>query len=194
MTREIVFLLEERSAQALLESLLPRLLPEGIAYRLIPFEGKQDLEKQLARRIRGYMNRDARFIVLRDQDSAPDCKVVKQRLLALCAESGRAGTCLVRVACRELETIYLADLAAVDAALETRGLARRQTERKFRNPDALESPSRELRGLTQQRYEKVQGSRAIGKHLDLSNERSATFKHLISGIRRMVAADAQPNQ
>lgn len=193
MSRELVFLLEERSAQALLESLLPRLLPEGVPHRLIPFEGKQDLEKQLARRIRGYMNPDARFIVLRDQDSAPDCRVIKQRLLTLCADSGRADACLVRVACRELETIYLADLAAVDAALNTKGLAKRQAERKFRSPDVLESPSRELRALTLQRYEKVAGSRAIGKRLDLSNERSATFKHLVAGIRRMAADEATPS-
>jgi len=182
---ELVFLLEERSAQALLDSLLPRLLPAEVAYRLIPFEGKQDLEKQLVRRIRGYVNRDARFIVLRDQDSAPDCRVVKQRLLALCVDSGRAGACLVRIACRELETMYLADLEAVDKALHTRNLAKLQGSRKFRAPDQLESPSHELRKLTATAYEKVAGSRAIGRHLDLDNGRSPSFRHLVSGIRRL---------
>ena len=54
--RELVFLLEEPSAKAMLESLLPRLLDSGIAYRCIPFEGKQDLEKQMTRKIRGYLN------------------------------------------------------------------------------------------------------------------------------------------
>ena len=188
--RELVFLLEERSAQALLESLLPRLLPPELPYRLIPFEGKQDLEKQLTRRIRGYLNDEARFVVLRDQDSAPDCKVVKRRLLALCAASGRGHDCLVRIACRELETIYLAYLQAVEQALSTRGLAKQQGSRKFRAPDQLESPSRELRVLTKQNYEKVAGSRAIGQYLDLANERSATFRHLVGGIRRMAASDA----
>ena len=51
---EIVFFLEERSAQALLEGLLPRLLPGVHAVRYLVFEGKQDLEKQLARKLRGY--------------------------------------------------------------------------------------------------------------------------------------------
>ena len=44
--RELVFLLEERSASALLESMLPRMLDQSIAVRFVPFEGKQDLEKQ----------------------------------------------------------------------------------------------------------------------------------------------------
>jgi len=183
--RELIFLLEERSARALLESLLPRLLPPDMPHRLIPFEGTQDLEKQLTRRIRGYMNPEARFIVLRDQDSAPDCKLLKQRLLDLCTASGRAQACLVRIACRELETIYLADLAAVETALEIKGLVKLQGGRKFRTPDGLESPSHELRVLTHQCYEKVAGSRAIGLHLDLDNPRSSTFKNLVSGIRRM---------
>lgn len=76
--RELVFLLEEHSARAMLESLLPRILSNDIQYRLIAFEGKQDLEKQLERRIRGYQNSLARFVILRDLDSHPDCRAVKK--------------------------------------------------------------------------------------------------------------------
>jgi len=115
--RELVFLLEEPSAKAMLESLLPRLLQSGTGYRLIPFEGKQDLEKQLVRRIRAYQNHHARFIVLRDQDSHPDCLQLKRRLLDLCAQTTKAERCLVRLACTELETFYLGDLQAVETAL-----------------------------------------------------------------------------
>ncbi len=48
--RELVFLLEEPSAKAMLESLLPRLLDTGITTRLLAFEGKQDLEKQMVKK------------------------------------------------------------------------------------------------------------------------------------------------
>jgi hypothetical protein len=126
--RELVFLLEEQSAKAMLESMLPRLLKENTKVRCIPFEGKQDLEKQLVRRIRGYQNKQARFIVLRDQDSHPDCKVVNSGLLDLCSASGKAAQCQVRIACRELETFYLADLQAVEQALEMGGLVRTDWE------------------------------------------------------------------
>lgn len=182
--RELVFLLEEPSAKAMLESLLPRMLKEDTRFRCIPFEGKQDLEKQLTRRIRGYQNERARFIVLRDQDSHPDCTAVKQGLLDLCEKSGKLARCLVRIACRELETFYLADLQAVEQALEIDGLTRHQNGRKFRSPDGLGSPSRELKTLTRNRYEKVAGSRAIGKHLQLDNPRSASFRNLIAAILR----------
>ena len=46
--REIVFLLEEESAKALIEVLLPT-VDAQIQGRFIVFEGKQDLEKQLER-------------------------------------------------------------------------------------------------------------------------------------------------
>lgn len=185
--RKLIFLLEERSAKALLESLLPRILNvnENIQVRHIPFEGKQDLEKQLARKIRAYQNDQARFIVMRDQDNHPDCSALKHRLLDLCNESGKAGKCLVRIACMELETFYLADLQAVEQALQLQGLVKQQQTRKFRAPDLLGNPSKELRTLTGQRYEKVAGSRAIGQHLSLDNERSPSFRNLIAAIRRM---------
>lgn len=187
MTRELVFLLEEPSAGALLESLLPRLLDSRIMPRMIPFEGKQDLEKHLVRRVRGYQNPQARFIVLRDQDSHPDCIELKQRLSDLCNQSGKMTACLVRIACRELETFYLADLAATEIALGLTGLARQQGSRKFRAPDYLGSPSRELNTLTRGKYQKVGGSREIGKHLDLNNQRSVSFQKLVVGIQRMEA-------
>lgn len=183
--KELVFLLEERSAKALLDSLLPRLLDPEVGYRLIPFEGKQDLEKQLARRIRGYQNPEARFIVLRDLDSQPDCMKLKQQLLALCDQSGKGEHCLVRIACTELETFYLADLQAVEQALGLKGLAKQQNGKKFRAPDQLGSPSRELKILTANAYEKVAGSRAIGKHLQLDNDRSPSFRNMVGAIRKM---------
>lgn len=180
--RELVFLLEEASAQAMLEGLLPKLLPDGTTVRYLTFEGKSDLEKQLARKVRGYRNQEARFIVVRDQDSHPDCTVVKAKLVGLCQGAGKPEA-LVRIACRELESFYLADLAAVEKGLELSGLAKRQGHRKFRSPDYLGSPSKEL---TKGRYQKVSGSRAIGTWLDPNNVRSDSFRNLVAGIRRLI--------
>ncbi len=183
--KELVFLLEEDSARAMLQSLLQRLLHPDIKPRLIPFEGKQDLEKQLIKRLRGYLNPQARFIVLRDQDNAPDCITIKARLNELCKQAGRDKATLVRIACTELETYYLADLEAVELALRIKNLSRLQGSSKFRNPDRLGNPSTELRVLTKGTYQKVSGSRDIGKYLDINNARSPSFRNLVSGIRRM---------
>jgi hypothetical protein len=181
---ELVFLLEEQSAAEMLAGLLPKLIPEGTAVRYVVFEGKQDLEKQLPKRIRGYRNPGARFVVLRDQDANPECGAVKGHLTALCAKSGQADV-VVRVACRELESFYLADLAAVEKGLGVEGLARLQLKRKFRGPDKLGKPSQELATLTGGLYQKVGGSRAIGPWLDPDNARSDSFRNLVSGIRRL---------
>lgn len=183
--RELVFLLEEESAEALLETLLPRFLSPEISPRFISFDGKQDLEKQLAKRLRGYMNPVARFIVLRDQDSAPDCKTVKGRLLQECVLAGKQTVSLVRIACRELEAFYVADLEAVGLALGLNGIAAHQAKARFRLPDSLGSPSRELQRLTENMYQKVSGSRQIGYHLNIENTRCRSFHNLIRGIKRM---------
>ena len=52
--RTLVVFTEEKSAQVMLQSLLPRLLPEKEFHCLcIAFEGKQDLKKQLPIKLRG---------------------------------------------------------------------------------------------------------------------------------------------
>ncbi len=184
----LVFFLEELSAKALLEILLPRFIPEDkFVLRFVPFEGKQDLEKQLVRRIRGWRTPNTHFVVLRDQDSA-ECRDVKQRLLELCAEAGRPDT-LVRVACRELESWYLGDLKAVGEAFGMNNISGKQDKRKYRTPDALGNPVQELERITNQRYQKVSGSRAIGPLLDIHNNRSPSFQVFVSGVKRLIAGN-----
>ncbi|MEY2655880.1 MAG: hypothetical protein RLZZ524_2908 [Pseudomonadota bacterium] len=189
--KELVFLLEEESARALLQALVPRLLPvdgADLLVRFQVFEGKQDLERNIERRLRAWQNPQARFIVLRDQDSHPDCRVLKAGLVTRCTASGKQGRTLVRLACRELETFYLADLQVVGQLFGLADLGGKQASRKYRAPDALESPSRELRQLTHQRYQKVAGSRELGAVLHLDNQRSPSFAHLVTAIRRQVQA------
>ena len=188
---ELVFFLEERSAEAMLDGLLPRILPEGVAYRCIVFEGKQDLEAQLVRRMRGYRIPQARFIVLRDQD-AEDCRTVKHGLASLCREAGHPRS-LVRIACKELESWYLADLKAVQAGLRVSGLAKLQDKRQYRLPDSIQSPARNLCRIAPA-YQKVGGSRAIGPHLDPDNRRSNSFSVFVAGVRLLAQQAANALQ
>jgi len=181
---EIVFLLEEASAEALLSTLLPRFLPASVGYRCLVFEGKQDLERQMVRRMRGYRVSGARFVVLRDQDAA-DCHVVKTELKCKCAEAHHPEA-IVRIACRELESWYLADLAAVERALGKPGLRSLQNKRHYRAPDSIVTPSRMLARIAPV-YQKVGGSRAIGPELDLTNTRSRSFEHFVAAVGRLAA-------
>ena len=61
-----------------------------------------------------------------------------------------------------------------------------QAKKKFRNPDNLANPSTELRRLTNNRFQKRSGARAIAPHLNLENNTSHSFNVLVAGIRRLV--------
>lgn len=180
----LVFLLEEESAKNMLQGILPRLLPAEVHAQYILCNGKQDLERHLVRKIRYWREPDARFIILRDKDSG-DYGVIKRRLLDLVRQSGKADACLVRLACHELESFFLGDLAAVARALHMPDLAKKQDKRTFRTPDALANAAEELKKITQGKYAKLAGSRAIGPHLTLDgSNRSHSFGVLLDAIRR----------
>lgn len=182
--KTIVFFLEEPSAREMLAGILPSILPENIEIRYLVFRGKQDLEKNLKYKLRGWRMPDSVFVVMRDQDSG-DCKAIKAKLTDLCREAEREGV-LVRVACRELESFYLGDLVAVEQGLGLKGLGRQQQKKKFRNPDALNHPAEELYRLTGNTYDKVAGSRAIAPYLNLEANCSKSFRVLLSGIANLV--------
>jgi hypothetical protein len=178
----LVFFLEERSAREMLQGILPKLLPEDVRPRFITFDGKQDLEKQLVRKLRLWKIPNSRFIVLRDQDSG-DCLKIKEALQEKCREAERDA--IVRIACHELESFYLGDLQAVERGLKLKGLARSQMTKKYREPDRLANPFQELKRLTKGEYEKVSGSRAIAGFLKTEGNRSQSFKSLVQAIREI---------
>lgn len=180
----LVFLLEEESAKNMLIPVVKQLVQEATPVQYITFSGKQDLERHLVRKIRCWREPDARFIILRDKDSG-DCGVIKRRLLHLVRESGKADACLVRIACHELESFFLGDLAAVARALHIPELTKKQDTRTFRTPDALANAAEELKKITHGNYAKLAGSRAIGPHLKLDgSNRSHSFGVLLDAIRR----------
>ena len=134
--------------------------------------------------MRAYLVPDAWFIVLRDQDTA-QCKSVKSKLKKICNQAMKNNV-LIRIACRELESWYLADLHAVEKALGISNIAKHQNKAKYRNPDLLHAPSEELERITKNKYQKVLGSRKMGLHLDLDNKRSNSFRVFIDGLRKII--------
>lgn len=184
--RTLVCCLEEPSAWEMLQAVLPKILPEDVILQPMIFDGKQDLEKRLVNRVRYWKKPNSLFLVMRDQDSEK-CEEVKKRLLEKSEEAGKRSATVVRIACKELESFYLGDLAAVECGLKLSGLSRKQSSRKFREPDATQSPKQELRQLTDNRYQPISGSRAIAPHLDLTGiNRSHSFRVLMRGIQALL--------
>ena len=184
----LVFFLEGPSEREMLKGLLPRLLSGDTIPQYVVFEGKKDMERELPRKLRGWRRPDCRFVVLRDKDGA-DCLQVKSGLVEICRKAGKPDA-LVRIACCELESWYLGDLNAVEQAMNLSGLAERQGRRKYRDPDRLANPVQELERMTGNRYQKVSGSRQIGRHLSVDGggaqrNRSHSFRVFVCGLRAL---------
>lgn len=184
----LVFFLEGPSEREMLKGLLPRLLSGDTIPQYVVFEGRKDMERELPRKLRGWRRPDCRFVVLRDKDGA-DCRQVKSRLVEICRQAGKPDS-LVRIACHELESWYLGDLSAVEQAMNVSGLADRQGRRKYRDPDRLANPVQELERVTGNRYQKVSGSREIGRRLSVDEggarrNRSHSFRVFVCGLREL---------
>jgi len=180
----MVFLLEERSMKTLLDGLLPRLIPE-MPFVCIPHEGKEDLEKSIPRKLRAWREPGARFVVIRDNDGG-DCEALKQRLVALCNSSGRSDA-LVRIACQELEAWYIGEPAAMAKAFGNSQLNDIGNKSRYRDPDAIHQPSREIAKLLPE-FQKVSGARRMASCLSRNGNHSRSFQVTMDGIERTFAS------
>lgn len=181
-----VCMLEEASAGEMLKAVLPKILPEHMKVTVIAFEGKQDLVKRLELRLRCWLEPDSCFLVMLDKDCG-DCLALKNKVQDIVNKTGKADRTLIRIACCELESFYLGDLAAVEKGLCVKNCACQQNKSKFRTPDVLSNAAEELKKLTNPQYQKINGSREIGPHLALNgSNKSHSFNVLITGIKHMV--------
>lgn len=181
--KNLVCFTEEPSAVEMLRCVLPRILPADFPFLCFHFEGKQDLEKRIANRIQYWVDPDSVFLVLRDQDS-DDCYQIKNELIQKIRRTGKSNLVIVRIACHELESFYLGDLQAVEKGLEIKGLAKKQGKALYRAPDELPNPAQQLMRLTENRYQKLKGSRAISPWLSLDCNASHSFCVLIAGVKK----------
>ena len=198
----IEFLIEEPSAEAALDHLLPRMLPAEVTYKLIVFQGKQDLLVNLPGRLRGYavwMPQDWRIVVLIDEDRE-DCRLLKQRLedAALTAglrtktrsPDGQTFQVLNRIAIEELEAWFLGDTEAIHQAYPAIPAALAQRE-KFRNPDSIRGGTWEslaqvlekARYFPKHAYPKTAVARAIAQHMQPQRNRSHSFQVFWQGLK-----------
>lgn len=168
--------------EALLAGLLPRLFP-GLDFSCVRHEGKKDLEKSISYLLKAWKEPGVRFVVVLDNDGG-DCFRLKQRLRELCERNGRPDT-LIRLVCQELEAWYLGELEALAQAYNMPKLNKLVNKEKFRNPDQIIKPSKEVGELVPE-FQKVDGARRLGPLLTESRNRSPSFGFFVLGVRRLV--------
>jgi len=162
------------------------MLPTGVKIEFQVFEGKQDLDKNLERRVKAWKGSKSLFLIVRDKDSA-DCIKLKKELHDRLVQTSKIDKCCIRIACHELESFYLGDLNAVATGLELKNIAKLQEKKKYRDPDLLANASEELKKITHNQYQKVSGSRKIAPFLNLEGvNKSHSFNVLLSGIRTLI--------
>lgn len=186
----IEILTEEPSMESFLRAILPKILPEGYVLDqncfIRPHEGKSDLKRSIPRKVKSYPNFPwpVKLIIVHDQDSN-DCKQLKNELARLAQGTGATQTpFLIRIACRELENWYLGDLEAVESVYPRTKASSLIGKKKYADPDHLFG-SYELNQLYKE-FSKSYASREIPRFMNLDNNTSSSFNHLILGIKKFL--------
>jgi hypothetical protein len=198
-------LVEEASAEAALQHLIPKIVP-GVTFVIHPHQGKADLLAKLADRLRGYrtwLTEEYRIGVLIDEDRhSAGCLDLKQRLEEA-AQAARLRTratattpaevqVVNRIAVEELEAWFFGDVPAIVAAYDRVPITldRRQP---YRDPDAIkggtwERLERVLQDAGHYRggLPKVEVARKIAEHMEPARNRSRSFRAFRDGLRRLI--------
>ncbi len=175
---KIMFLLEEQSAEEMLKQFMPRHFP-GVSCTYRRFSGKGELLKRLAKVVRNHDDSECHFLILCDRDQ-DDCRKLKKHIDTLCHQTGKHHKCKIRIACYELESWYLAQLDVVASHFGVPELVRQQN--RYANSDNVDKPSKILERITRKNYQKIKGSRIMGRYLEKDVPRSTSFRHFINAI------------
>lgn len=205
----VEFLTEDRSAEAALSHLAPRLLSEDTTWEIRSFQGRPDLLKNLSSRLRAYPNWLPHtystpwcIVVLVDRDQ-DDCKELKARMNEIASganlttrttmrRTGRNWYQIVnRIAVEELEAWFFGDVDALRAAYPFVS-ATLHRKAKFRNPDRISGGTWEqLEKILERAYPtgmpKVEVASKVSQHMDPDVNRSPSFQAFRDAVRAIEA-------
>jgi hypothetical protein len=206
-------LVEEPSAAALLQTLIPDIVGPEVSFEIRVFQGKDDLLRALPDRLRAYpqwlphaYGPEWCVVVLVDEDRE-DCHVLKGRMDGFAHDAGLTtrgdvGTgapapyrVVNRIAVEEIEAWYFGDTEALRAAYP-RIPASLGAKAAYRDPDAIgggtwEAMERELRGYYPGGLPKVELARRIAPPLDPDRNRSPSFQCFRDALRDLAPDEAR---
>jgi hypothetical protein len=201
---QIDVLLEEPSTVEALRIILPKILAGKAKFRLINMRNKSRLIGELPKRLLGYKKRlengeDLRIVVLVDRDR-DNCENLKARLERIAHDAGlftrtspdQNGRFQVvnRIAIEELEAWFIGDTEALKGAFS--GLRGEAFPKSFNNPDnsgTWEHLHRFLKskGIYKSNYPKIEAARKIAPYMDLSRNKSRSFRNFCRGIEALLS-------
>lgn len=198
--RRIEVLVEEPSAEAALQVLLPRIVQGRARIKIINLGSKYALLKKLEERLRGYADRlkggeNLRVLVLVDRDQ-DDCTALKAQMeraaraaglvTKSAAHGGSPFTVVTRIAIEELESWFLGDPDALRKTFP-RLPEIRLAASPFRNPEnggSWEALHRFLKrhGYYPGTYPKIEAARRIAENMATSANRTSSFRVFREGL------------
>lgn len=198
------FLVEDRSMEVFLRSLLPRWLPAELTWSVHAYQGKPDLFQRLPDRLRGFANYlpdNSRIVVLVDCDD-DECVSLRRKMDAAAtnaglrirsAENSREWQIVNRIAVEELEAWYFGEWQAVCQAFP-RLPSHLPKKASFRDPDAIRGGTWEAFERVLQKYgydktglRKPAAARLIGSTFDAGACRSRSFQKLHAVIAEVTS-------
>lgn len=185
MSGRIIFMTEEESMGMALREIIPKVFPSLCEYEhwlILDHEGKSDLEASYPRKMKQWGEPGAKFVILRDNDSA-DCRVLKRRLVSKAPQD--APPYLIRIVCKELESWFIGDMDAIVAAYPAAAACPSFGTISRGDPDAFSNASDLLRQLTGTAAKRVRATE-IGKRMQPEKNRSKSFEAFISGVRKLI--------
>lgn len=202
MIEHIEILVEEPSAEAALQCLLPKIIGTT-SHTIHVHQGKTDLLQRLPERLKGYVKwlpSTWRLLVIVDRDD-DDCALLKSQLEDMSAAAGLltrtagGGTYRMvnRIAIEELEAWFFGDWRAVKQAYP-RVKSGVPTQQAYRDPDGIkggtwEALERVLQGAGyfSGGLPKIAAARAIASHMNPARNTSPSFRALRDVLLEMAA-------
>jgi hypothetical protein len=196
----IEFLVEEPSAEAALQNLVPKICGEDFSFNIHAYRSKSDLLNKLSKRMKGYghfLPQDWRIVVLIDEDRE-NCISLKAKLDATAqdaglvtknmAPNGSTFHVLNRIAVEELEAWFFGDVRAMHQAYNGISI-NLGTKSVYKDPDLIkggtwEAMERELQraGYFKAGLAKIKAARAISANMVPSRNSSPSFQAFRNGI------------
>ncbi len=202
----IELLVEEPSAEAALQNIIPHIVGDEVSFRIITHQGKMDLLKKLAPKLRAYSkwinDAETKIVVLVDLDR-DDCKILKKKLNKISKDSGLAiktsigelsseFQILNRIAIEELEAWFFGDKKAIKKTYK-KVSSNELDKPRYSNPDAISNTWEELERLLQRFHyypsglSKIQNARILSKNMDVKNNSSKSFNVFRDGLLQIVS-------
>ncbi len=183
---------EEPSAKAALDILVPRIVGGEHTFTVHNFRGKQELLREIPKRLRAYAQwipADWRIAVLVDEDRQ-DCHGLKARLVQAAQYAGLAERVLNRIVVEELEAWFFGDFEALRSVYSKLPVTIPNRAR-FRDPDAIKGGTWEaldqiLRKAGYHGLAKTATAEKVAAQMDPDRNVSRSFQVFRDGLKGLL--------